>query len=505
MLSTAIETNSNFRSYFYNFSRELRQELGFERYLLPGSMREYLVHQDQAQAAMNFSNGMAGKGGPYANLQGPEGYLYTVPGQADRPEPAEPIDLRARAREILEIADYLSTFRPPFMAIPTALERAELASQERLLEQRRERTADQSGRSSIGSVDSIDAPVMISGPVVISGPLNSVSGPPFPLNRRQDTLGSGSLRDGDLDGPFDLPDYRGLHQRLQAADDQAWLRQQAALREDYDTIDDRNFAYNQSLTQADAAITLTTWEQNRADALAGAELARELAHGYEQAADAALYLGQDMRSAAFAVEDERSFIYSQDLVRSDAEWTLAGWAQEKEAAAASTEFERELAVSYEKYADAAFMETNFLLQSDLEKSFEYSRLLTELGYKDQADLTPQAAPGQPFSAALGLEPIDAGRDPATQFMTEFYPFDRPADMTFTSLLPADAQNTANQNQQTSLVAEIDRNPVNSAYFADAQADAQSNSLSLDNFNSEQSTGLNAMALAPLSIGISFTI
>ncbi|MCH5277356.1 MAG: hypothetical protein J1E80_05925 [Desulfovibrionaceae bacterium] len=163
--------------------------------------REVRSHEQAHQAA---AGGLAVGGASLDMRAGPDGHMYAVGGevQIDTSRESDPDAAIAKAQQIRTAANA--------PADPSAQDRAVAAEASRMeSEARREKIEQESqtGRSSIGGPASLSGPVALSGPVVLSGPRHSVSGPPEPLNRRMDTLGTIS-EDGDIDGPFKPERYQ---------------------------------------------------------------------------------------------------------------------------------------------------------------------------------------------------------------------------------------------------------------------------------------------------------
>lgn len=186
--------------------------------------REVRSHEQAHQAA---AGGLALGGASLSMRPGPDGHMYAVGGevQIDTSKESDPDATIAKAQQIRAAATA--------PADPSAQDRAVAAEATRMEgEARREKLEQESqtGRSSIGG------PATISGPVVLSGPRPSVSGPPEPLNRREDTLGTIS-EDGDIDGPFKPDRYQqqymaAVSSAMRAADaraagDEAYFQQVA--------------------------------------------------------------------------------------------------------------------------------------------------------------------------------------------------------------------------------------------------------------------------------------
>lgn len=196
--------------------------------------REVHRHEQAHQAA---AGGLAVSGASFDMRAGPDGHMYAVGGevQIDTSRESDPDATIAKARQIRVAANA--------PANPSAQDRAVAAEASRMESEARQEKIEQepqTGRSSIGGPASISDPVMLSGPVVLSGPRRSVSGPPEPLNRRTDTLGTISA-DGDIDGPFKVDRYQqqymaAVSSAMRAADavslaDATYFQQTAAINQ----------------------------------------------------------------------------------------------------------------------------------------------------------------------------------------------------------------------------------------------------------------------------------
>jgi hypothetical protein len=362
---------------------------------------------------------------PYTFRTGSEGYLYVVPGQ--RPVAAREdfpaVDLLRGARFTLEAAEILSSFTPFSAMRPSLEDTLAAAREERIAENRQAMAVPVGDASSVGAPASISGPVSISGPAGISGPSNTVSGPPLPLNRRLDTLGRGSYADGDLDGPFDLPDYRALYQALRERNDDAYLRQQSAVRE------------------------------------------------------------------AGAVEDARAFARQQALWAEDEEWARAAQDAGRADAFNAFAFAGELAESSRRAADMAYFEERYRTEVDMDAAYARNLEIT--------------AGGQAETEVRDIQPVDVSRaGPEAAAIAGHYPLDRPDAAIFAPPPPAEPPHPpAEAGRQT--MERWEQSPERQTMEEER---GRASAWEEESFSfPERSVGLAATALAPLSIGISFTV
>jgi len=142
--------------------------------------REVRAHE---QAHIAASQGLA-RGGPvYSYQQGPDGRMYAIGGEVklDTSKESDPAANLEKARKMRAAANA--------PAEPSSQDRA-VAAQATQLEAEARRELAEEERSSIGGPVTLSGPTGLSGPTAVSGPAASVSGPPYPLNRRVDVYGN---------------------------------------------------------------------------------------------------------------------------------------------------------------------------------------------------------------------------------------------------------------------------------------------------------------------------
>ncbi len=399
-------------------------------------------------------------------LQGDDGYIYVRPSQrpvgvffSGAPAIGAPADeprgvflqqadaMRAFAAEALPAPQYILQEGPVFVddIAPVMREASLKAIHEERVAGRRDQAVP-SGVTSIGAPAGLSEPVFLKGPTTVSGPSFTVSGPPLPLNRRLDTLGRGSLPESDLDGPFDTRDNRALHAMWREGGDRAFLQ------------------------------------------------------------------GYSTRQAAYAGEDDAAFAYQRLLQAGDAEFAQAAQDVDRLDTSRAFHYAQGLAESNQRAADVEYYEYQSRLGVDMSAAYAYSRQADEAGFAETGvplHVRPsKLLAAMPEFAAEGIPPVDVARaEPDAVPTAGFYPLDRPADAAFAP--PAPTPLSHNYLEHPPLPAAVNERLGREAR---GQSPAQHGAAEQPVRHAEaepssrfQPTGLQAMALAPLSIGVSFTV